>query len=81
MKRGDSAHVKNKVANFIRSLRYSKTAIKPDQEPTLRSMERNVVESLFEGDVRELREVAKSWCNIRLWESQEPMELIGNAIQ
>ena len=48
---GDRAHVKNKVANIIRSLGYS--IIKSDQAPVIRSMERKVVESLHEDDFGE----------------------------
>ena len=50
----DSAHMENKVANIIRSLGYSRIVIKSDQESAIRSLERNVVESLFEDDFGEL---------------------------
>ena len=50
----DSAHMENKVANIIRSLGYSRIVIKSDQESAIRSMERNVAESLFEDDFGEL---------------------------
>ena len=53
-KRGDSTFVKNKVANTIRSLGYSKIVNKSDQELTIRSTERTVVESSFEDDFKEL---------------------------
>ena len=46
--------MKNKVANTIRSLGYSKIVNKSDQELTIRSTEWNVVESLFEDDFKEL---------------------------
>ena len=36
-KKGDSAHVKNKVANIIRGVGYSKIVIKSDQEPKIKS--------------------------------------------
>ena len=49
-KRGDNAHVKNKVANITRGSRYSKIVIRSDSEPAIRCMERNVVESLCEDD-------------------------------
>ena len=50
----DSAHVKNRVAKIIRGLKKSKTVIRRDQEPTIRSMERNDLEHLFEDDFGEL---------------------------
>ena len=50
----DSAHMENKVSNIIRSL-VSRIVIKSDQESAIRSMERNVVESLCEDDFGELR--------------------------
>ena len=53
-KKGDSAPVKNTVANIITGLRYSKIVIKLDQEPAIRSTERNVVESLFEHEIKDL---------------------------
>ena len=43
-KQGDRVHVRNKVANIIRGLGYLMIVIKSDQEPTIRSMEWNVVE-------------------------------------
>ena len=60
MQNGHSAHVKSNVANVIRSLGYSKTVIKfesrtGNQELAIRIMERNVAESLFEDDFRDLR--------------------------
>ena len=45
-KKGDSAHVKSRVANIIRVLEYSKVVIKSHQQPAIRSMGSNVVESL-----------------------------------
>ena len=53
-KRGDTTAVKNKVAKFPRGLRCSKVVPKSDQEPAIRSMDRNVVEMLFEDDFEEL---------------------------
>ena len=47
-KGGDTAAVKNIVANFLRGFVYSKVVPKSDQEPANRSMERNAVEILFE---------------------------------
>ena len=49
-KKGDSAHVKSRVANIIRVLEYSKVVIKSHQQPAIRSMGSNVVGSLFEDD-------------------------------
>ena len=47
--------MENKVANMTRSLGYSKIVINSDQTPSIgRSMERNVIASLFEDDFREL---------------------------
>ena len=47
-KKGDSAHGKSNFAKSIRGLGCSKVVIKSDQEPAIRSMERNVVESLID---------------------------------
>ena len=46
-KKDDRAHVKNNVANIIRGLVCAKIVIKSEQEPAIRSMERNFVESFF----------------------------------
>ena len=46
--------VQNKVANIISSLVCSKMVIRSDQNPAMRSVERNVVESLFDDAVRQL---------------------------
>ena len=46
-KKDDRAHVKNNVANTIRGLVCSKIVIKSEQEPAIRSMDRNFVESFF----------------------------------
>ena len=51
-KKGDSAHVKNNVANIIGCLGCSKVLNKTDQEPAITSTEMNVVESLFESTSR-----------------------------
>ena len=53
-KKGDGAHVKNKVANITGCLGFSKIVIKSDQQLAIRSMERNG-ESLSEHDFKELR--------------------------
>ena len=63
----------NKVANIIRGLRYSKVVIKSSQEPAVRSVERNVVESLSEDGFKEL-----CGCQVVMqhsqWESRPPMK-------
>ena len=52
--KGISSHVKTKVVNIIRGFVYSEMVIKSDQEPSIRSMGRNVVTQLFEDDFRKL---------------------------
>ena len=54
-KGGDTAAVKNIVANFLRGFVYSKVVPKSDQEPANRSIDRDAVEILFEDDFQELR--------------------------
>ena len=46
--------MKNNVANFLRGFVYSKVVPKSDQEPAIRSIDRDVVEILFEDDFEEL---------------------------
>ena len=67
-KQGDSVHVRN-VANITRGLGYLMTVIKSDLEPTLRSMERNVVEH------SESCVVAKCCdATFACWRGQQPTE-------
>ena len=69
-------NLKNKVANTIRGHGRSKIVIKSDQEPAVRSMARNVVESLFEDDVRELH-----GCQVMMQPSPVGASAVGGATE
>ena len=73
--RDDSAPVKYEVAIIIRGLEYSKVVIKSNQEPAIRSMERNVVECLFEDDFKEL-----SGCHVVMQHSPVGVSSANGAI-
>jgi hypothetical protein len=52
-KKGESSYVKHRLANIIRRLGYAKVIIKSDQEPAIKNMENQVIESLLEDDFKE----------------------------